>query len=182
MSCTLLVLTPIRPGADVALRELLDGLPEGGASPLARLEATHFARWVVIDEIPYQGPPQKPDPLRSKYLLFSTTFDGSADAYLDALCAEMADDAALIWGHCVGCPEPGDPAALKRYLEHNRIETSLPFEQYPGVTVAAIREALALRERFLAFAERAQGAGAEELHRAFHELLAPEAAPKRLPV
>jgi hypothetical protein len=177
----MLVLTPILPGAEDALRELLDELPAGVESPLARLETTHFARWVVIDEIPYQGPPQKPDPLRSKYLLFSTTFDGSPDAYLDALSTRMAEDAHAIWGHCAGCPEPGDPPALRRYLDHNRLETSLPFAQYPGVTVAEIREALALRERFVAFVERAQGADAEELQRLFCELLAPEAVGKRLP-
>ena len=56
----LMVMTPVTPGQETAVRTALDALPTGEQSPLARMQTTHFARWLVLADLVYQGPPQKP--------------------------------------------------------------------------------------------------------------------------
>src|SRR5215213_3742992 len=112
----LTVLTPVRPGAEQGLRDYLAAL-RGSTSPLARLPRTHFGRWVIVPKF-VEGPAQrKADDLGCTYLLFTSTFDGPLDSYLDELCTELAAEAAEIWGRCIGYP-PGGGAQLKRYLLH----------------------------------------------------------------
>ena len=75
----LVVVAPVMPAREHALREHLRGLDP---SPLAQLpHETHFARFVIL---PVDGP----------RLLFSSRFDVSVPRYLDALARlpEAADD------------------------------------------------------------------------------------------
>lgn len=51
----LTVLTPILDGHETELAEYLDTLPAGEQSPLARVPGTHFARWVIIGDVVYEG-------------------------------------------------------------------------------------------------------------------------------
>ena len=87
----LTVLTPIAPGAEPALREYLEGL-RAAPSPLARLERTHFGRWVIVSDLVPDDEPG-PDRLTGPYLLFTASFDGPLDTYLDELCDELAAEA-----------------------------------------------------------------------------------------
>ena len=77
----LTVLTPILDGHEAELTAHLDALPEGEASPLARVPGTHLGRWVVIDQVKYQGHGQRRrDSLAAARLLFTSNFDGELDA------------------------------------------------------------------------------------------------------
>jgi hypothetical protein len=163
----LMVLTPVIPGREAALHSYLEALPPAEGSPLAAVPSTHFARWLVIDELVQQGPPQKPDHLSCPYLLFTSNFDGELDAYLDQLLAAMAKEADEIWGACVGYPGSGDPRAFKEYLTHNRIPTTFFVSAYPQATVDDVRSSMALRAQITDFAIRAQGLDAEARRRAF---------------
>jgi hypothetical protein len=154
-------MTPITPGVEEALRTYLEGFEERG-SPFAKLSRTHFARWVIV-------PRRREDDLGCAYLLFSATFDGDLDSYLDELGTDMGDEAELIWGACIGAPHPARGAALKPYLLHNQIDTGLFFSAYPEATVQEVRTGLRDRDRTIAFALRAQAMAPEELHRAFLE-------------
>lgn len=165
----LTVLTPIRPGREAELRSYLDGLPTGADSPLAKVTSTHVARWVIFPQLVYQGRPQKPDALKSQYLLFSSSFDGDLDPYLDLLCARMAPEVDAIWGCCVGYPGLADRGLFKRYIRHNQIDSAFFVAAYPTTTVAQVRAALALKERILAFALEAQGMDDQRLHQTFRE-------------
>jgi hypothetical protein len=55
----LTVLTPILDGHVQELTAHLEALPEGPQSPMARVPGTHLARWVVIDQVKYQGHGQR---------------------------------------------------------------------------------------------------------------------------
>jgi hypothetical protein len=165
----LTVFTPITPGREAALREHLESLPQGPNSPLAKLPTTHFARWQILHGLFHQGPPQKPDDLRSQYLVFTCDFDGDLSDYLEDMRTDMGSDADEIWAHCVGYPGSRNAEEFRRYFEHNRIETTMPFAAYPEHTVVEVREALALRQRLIAFAQQAQDLAPEALYEAYRE-------------
>lgn len=158
---------PILPGHEGAVREHIESLPKGTESPLARLEQLHFSRLHIFDELVYQGAPQQPDTLKSAYLVFTGSFDGELDRFLDDLCAKVGADADAWWGHCVAYPGTIDPVAFGRWIRHNQIGTALYASAYPNESVADVREALALRSRVLDFAIDAQGLDAAELKSRF---------------
>jgi hypothetical protein len=150
-SRALTVLTPVKDEA--ALRAVLARLPEGGASPFARLPGTHFGRCVVLP-----GP----------QLLFSATHD-RGDDYLEQIAEQMPAEADEIWGNCEGYPGAADRKAFIRYLDEHRVTTNLFVSAYPEATLAEVRQGLDLRQRLGDFAPRAQLLSPEELQAAFRE-------------
>ena len=165
----LTVLTPIAPGAEPALREYLEGL-RAGPSPLARLPRTHFGRWVIVSELVPEDEPE-PDRLTGPYLLFTASFDGPLDTYLDELCDELAAEAQEIWGRCAAAPQPPAGAPLKAYLRAHHQTTGFFVAAYPEATVGQVRAALAQREDVIGFARAAQGMDPAHLQAAFLERL-----------
>jgi hypothetical protein len=137
-------------------------------SPFARLKATHFARFVIVPNRSSDGQPAV-ESLRSPYLLFSATFDGSLADYLDDLCRELATEAQEIWGCCDGAPDVWGGATLKTYLQHNQIQTGLFFSAYDDADVADVKAALDTRARMISLAIRSQGMAPGDLRQAFLE-------------
>jgi hypothetical protein len=166
----LTVLTPILDGHAQRLTEHLEGLPEGAGSPLARVPGTHLARWVVIDEVRFQGAGQRHrDALGASRLLFTSNFDGDLDPYLEALRAALGEDADAVWGHCRGYPGHRDPAGFAGWLRAHALEASLFFAAYGGHTLEQVRANLEVRARLIEFALEAQGLGAADLKARFLE-------------
>ena len=163
----LTVMTPIAAGEVEPLRAYLEGLRAGGdAGPLARLPRTHFGRWVIVPDFVDADVPNA-DHLDTPYLLFTACFDGALDSYLDELVAELATEAAEIWGRCAGCTQPAAGAALKAYLLDHRITTGFFVAAYGTATVPEVRAALAQRDRMIAFAQESQDMDAATLQREF---------------
>jgi hypothetical protein len=165
----LTVLTPIAAGAHDDLRAYLEGLL-AAESPLARVPRTHFARWVIVPDFVSEGE-RSPDHLASPYLVFTACFDGPLDSYLDELCNELSAEAPAIWGRCAGVPQPATGAALKAYLRAHQATTGFFVAAYPQATAGHVRDAVAQRERVIAFARSAQGMDAAQLQAAFREQL-----------
>ena len=161
------VLSPIRPERLESLEATLAALPLGEQSPLARVGTTHFARWVVIGQLVYEGGGQKPDTLSSPYLLFTSNFDGPLDEYLEDLSRRSFREAHAVWSHCIGFPRGRAPEQLIDYLMSHRVDTTMFYSAYPKTTVAHIRESLALRRRFGDFVTRSQALDPSTLMRAF---------------
>lgn len=160
-----LAMTPIAPGEQQALRTTIEGF--AATRPFERLARTHFARLVILPD--WVNDPEQPreDHLRSPYLIFSTTFDGDRDSYLDELCRRLAPEAAAVWGRCIGAPKRARGVALKRYLLHNQIDIGFFVAAYPDATVGRVQAALARRRRLSDLALRTQGLGASELRAAY---------------
>jgi len=161
-------MTPIEPGREGELRGYLEGLHAQG-SPLAKLERTHMARWVIIEDF-HNDPSwkqRKQEHLDLQYLVFTSNFDGDLDSYLDELCELLAPQAREIWGRCVGCPQDASGGALKRYLKHNQIDCGFFYAAYGEATVGEVRAALRQRDKVIAFATRTQGMAPDELRQAF---------------
>ena len=163
----LMVWTPVVPGREQGLRDALAALPTGGQSPLARLGGTHFARWLVLDDLPYQGPPQTVEHLRNAWLVFVSNHDGGGETYLRRMAELMPAEADAVWSHCVGYPGSADPGSFAAYLQHNRIDTTFFVSAYPDATVPDVRESLDLRAGLLDFACAAESLDDAELQRRF---------------
>jgi hypothetical protein len=165
---SLTVLTPILDGHETQLAAYLNGLQGGDQSPLAGVAGTHFARWVVVDDVIYEESAQgERDHLDHPRLLFTSNFDGELDPYLETLRTGLGDAADTIWGHCIAYPGSTDGAAFARYFRHHQVDSSLFFAAYGDRTVEDVKRSLALRARFIDFALRAQGLPASELKSAF---------------
>ena len=65
---------PIIPGHEEELRALIDNLPMGSESPLARLDTLHLSRIQIFDHLVHQGPKHDLDHLESNYLVFTSSF------------------------------------------------------------------------------------------------------------
>lgn len=166
----LTVLTPILDGHVPELTAHLEALPEGQESPMARVPGTHLARWVVIDQVKYQGHGQRRrDALTSARLLFTSNFDGPLDAYLETLRTSLGADADAVWDHCRGYPGHEDKAGFADYLRGHALEAALFFAAYGGHTLEQVRTNLAARARLIEFALGAQGLGAADLKARFQE-------------
>ena len=113
----------------------------------------------------------QPDRLAGPYLLFTASFDGPLDSYLDELCDELAAEALEIWGRCAGAPRPPAGAALKAYLRAHHHTTGFFVAAYPQATVGHVRAALAQRDDVIDFARAAQGMDPARLQAAFRERL-----------
>lgn len=163
----LTVLTPIVRGRESSLARELDSWGSAAASPLAAVPGTHFARWVILDDVVYEGSGQQRDHLDLGRLLFSSNFDGPLDAYLEGLRTGLGEHADAIWSHCVGYPGSHDASAFGRYLRAHQIESSLFFAAYGERTVQQVTHSLELRRRLIGFALDAQGKPPQELQDAF---------------
>ena len=168
----LTVMTPILEGHESALAHYLSTLGTGSASPLANVLGTHFARWVVIGDVVYEGGRQRPEHLRVGRLLFTSNFDGLPEPYLEELRTGLGEVADQVWTHCAGYPGCADSGAFAAYMRSHQIESSLFFAAYGERTVADVKRSLATRRRVIDFAVRAQELAAIELQAAFRETFA----------
>jgi hypothetical protein len=158
---------PIIPGHEEELRAYIEGLPTGAESPLARLDTLHLSRIQIFDHLVHQSERHDLDRLQSNYLVFTSSFDGDLDDYLDLICERIGAEADGWWSHCVGYPGTADRAAFKAWIKVHQRHTNLFASAYPTGTVANVRESLELRERLVDFATEAQGLDAAALKERF---------------
>jgi hypothetical protein len=158
----LTVLIPVADGREQELTEHLDSLSTGDESPLAQVPGTHFARWVVIPDVVYEGHGQRQDHLAAPRLLFTSNFDGSLDEYLERL----APHTDAIWRYCRGYPGSDGFAA---WMRAHQVRSSLFFAAYGEQTVSEVHANLELRARLIDFALNAQGLAPAELQARFRE-------------
>jgi hypothetical protein len=164
----LTVLTPILDGHATELTAHLEALPEGSESPLARVPGTHLGRWVVIDDVKYQGHGQRHrDRLQAARLLFTSNFDGALDDYLDKLQTGLGEDADAVWGHCRDYPGRGPGFAP--WLKAHQLDAALFFAAYGDRTLEQVRADLEQRTRLIEFALEAQGLEPADLKARFME-------------
>jgi hypothetical protein len=162
----LTVFASIEPEFVGEVQAYIDALPLGPDSPLSRLSQLHLSRIQIFRELVDQGGGHDVDVLEKPQLVFTSSFDGSLDAYLDAIC-DLVPEADVWWGHCIGYPGRGDKAAFRAWIRAHKIDAQLFASAYPQATVQDVRDALALRERVVEFAHEAHGLDAAELQRRF---------------
>jgi hypothetical protein len=147
-----------------ALEAYVDGL---SPDVFARLDMAHLARVQVFRSLVHQGPKQRhTDVLRAPQLVFTSTYDGPLDAFLDAL-ASLVPEADEWWRYCPDYPGRVNRAAFAAWVRRHEVRTSLFASALPDATVAEVREALELRDRLVDFAAAAQGLDAAALQERF---------------
>jgi hypothetical protein len=139
----------------------------GADSPLACLDTLHLSRIQIFDQLVHQGPKHDLDRLESSWLVFTSSFDGDLDTYLDLICDRIPTEADGWWSHCVGYPGTADRSAFKDWIKVHQRHTNLFASAYHGGTVAKVRESLALRDQLVDFAADAQGLDAAALQERF---------------
>ncbi len=176
----LTILSPIAPGLtadgvphDLAIRRELLALDTLAESPFAEMPTTHLARWVVIGSLPYEGIPAIVDSLATKYLLFTSNFDGALDEYLEMMRTRMPDAVTRIWSHCLAFPGVDNRGTFANYMKKCQVETSFFFGAYTKYTLDDVLRALDAQRRMAAFIADHQDrqSSPAELQRAFGELV-----------
>jgi hypothetical protein len=126
----------------------------GGQSPFARNTRNHFARFVVIDDVAYNGRlqpntlwttlrglnpivAQPQDHLSCPFLLYVTDFDAASgadserDSFLMLLWDTMGRELGEILTYCEGFDlDVNDAASFARYIASCQVETTMPFNDY----------------------------------------------------
>jgi hypothetical protein len=162
---SLTVIAPIEAGREEEARAAIEALPPDF---LARLENLHFSRIHVVSDLVFQGPQQRHrDDLRASQLVFTSTFDGELEPYLEALrgCADTW------WHFCVGYPGAATEGFVP-WVHVHQIDSSLFASAHPDATVPGVLVSLALRERIVDFAIEARTLEPAELQRRFRERFA----------
>ncbi len=166
---------------DASLRRVLAGLNAPGDSPFANVPSTHLARWVVLPEAPFESIPAQVDHFQSKYLLFTSNFDGGADAddvalarYLESMRRSIPDACDQVYRHCVGYPGARDATAFARYFTRCQVKTTFLFGAYQDASVDDVLRALVTQRQLATFIAEHQErrSSPTELQSAFLELRA----------
>jgi hypothetical protein len=162
----LTALLPVLAGHEDALEAELDGL-DPLASPFAAVADLHFARLLVIRDLVYQGPPQRPESLDCAYLIFTTSSDGELEPLLREVAGLPA--ARAIFGHCDGFV--ADPDGFAAWVSSHRKDNGYFLTPWPFTRVGEIKEALRVQDGFGSLVERADSLDDAALQRAFSELM-----------
>jgi hypothetical protein len=123
-------------------------------SPFARNTLNHLARFVVIDDVVFNGrvsgnalvdrvrnlnplTPQPVDRLKCSYLFFGVDIDAQSGddsalrRYTDALWDTMQDELCAVLRHCLAFEERvRDADGFFRYIKACQVETTMPFNDY----------------------------------------------------
>jgi hypothetical protein len=157
---TLTTLSPIVPERLGELKHRLRVVRyvPGLGRPLLELGFIHYARWSIIDGLPSAGGGWRG--LRSKYLLFQSSFDGEEQDYLDAFADVLPARLAKMWGACVGFEANVErvrgargrivaPYAFRDFVKLNSLDLLAHYDayEYPASTV---RQAIGMEDRIAA--------------------------------
>jgi hypothetical protein len=171
----LTLLSPVQELRAGALRIALRTLRDDGNPLLRQTSGTHFARWIVIDELQLRRRGRGPERLASAQLLFTSVFDrshtDSVHDYLTGLARDMPGHVEAIWSHCQGYPDEAtdQPERFAGWLSAHQIHTGYFFAPYGHASVKAVREALKYRDRLREFAAAQRFAAPETIQRSFRE-------------
>jgi hypothetical protein len=159
------------------IRRVLDHQPPDHRGAMAAVPHTYFCRFLVLDDVIYQGAPYVEEHLQSKYLVFTATVFGDLEPYLRGMWINAAPFAREIWQSCVGFDRVHDEAAFARYLLQCQVNTALFFNG--SINKGAIDhppaeqlKALYVQQEFARFVSDHQGMPARELQQAFQEFVA----------
>jgi hypothetical protein len=154
----LTVLTALKPFGAMWLR-LLFALTRHvqGLTGLGPLKSVYFTRWSVLTSMPYNGPPQTPERLGHRLLLWETVYSAPTVPYIETFVHGVGAKVRRIWRTSYGFPGTGSVTGLGGYIGELSIPGSHYWSAYPEATVRTVLSALdvAREHRFLEQAARA---------------------------
>jgi hypothetical protein len=140
----LTVLIPIHPEKEEQLREDLKNSTDSINQYFIKSSTTHFARFVILHDEP-QG-------IDQPYLLFSSTYDGNFEAYIDELVrltnaeAPDADVLNAIFECCQGYTSSmsRDAKLFRNFIDQHAVSSNAFFMAYWDKSVSEIKASQAL--------------------------------------
>lgn len=135
------------------------------------LSFIHFARWTIVDDIPYNGPPQSQVKLNYPHMFFESNFNGGWEEYIDAFSHILASGMTAFWGSSYGFPKPLPTAPFKQYIKQQQIEASHYYSAYPESTTTMIHSALELDAKLAPLRRRAAQMSPEAFAAAYRHFL-----------
>lgn len=147
---------PLKPDFD--LEKITEVLAPGGllvppgasfAPMTTKLGLIRGARWFVGTSTEF-GPT----------LYFVSQFDGSLEKYFDDFVLNGAENLGMVWGQCIGCPQPPNATAhdIVEYIARGQIKTLAVYDAFPGLSHGQIQKAADWYDKTLKF-QRAVAAG-----------------------
>ncbi|MDD9946919.1 MAG: hypothetical protein OXU20_38090 [Myxococcales bacterium] len=158
-------------------RDLLQDLNEAAESPMACVPNTYLCRFLVLDNVAYQGDPAKLDRLRSSYLVFVADLHAGKKSeeglrrYLEGMWEHAEPTVRSLWEHCVGFDTVSSSDAFVRYVKRCQVENTLYFNGSTDEPLAEQLKNLYLKQEFSRFAFEHQGKKGAELQAAFGQFL-----------
>jgi len=141
-------------------------------SPFGRVPQAHFTRLLVIRDLVYQGPPQIPESLDRSYLIYTSSFDGKPDRYLQDVARLAGDEAAAVFAHTVGFPGLADVGAFAGWIMKHKRDNGYVLTPWPFASVQDVKEGLRVQKGFGQLVEGARDMDDAELQAAFGRLMA----------
>jgi hypothetical protein len=140
------LITPIKPARYERLVTHLRRLPSAG-SPLARLNDTHYARFVLIPTELVDLGQKHVDRLATPYLLYTSNHCGPATEHIAAIENDLAEEADEIWGCCEGYPGRGSPD-FTAWFDRHSFDTDYFVGGYAAHSPAQIRHFVKVRRDY----------------------------------
>jgi hypothetical protein len=138
---------------------------------LRRLSFIHFARWTLVRDIPYNGPPQPVEKLSYPHLFFESNFNGGWEEYIDAFSYILTRGMGVFWRSSYGYPGALPTPPFKSYIRENELEADHFYSAYPEATATMVNGALRLNTQVEALAARAGDLSPAEFRTAWDDLL-----------
>jgi hypothetical protein len=137
---------------------------------LRALSFIHFAHWSLVARWP-RDPAVARDRGAPRTLLFLTTFDGSGIQYIDAFVRVVPRQIAALYAGARGFPGARRFRPVERYIAAHSHRVDHYYAAHPEATTTMTTQALALRERLVAFEARVAGADDERFARELERFL-----------
>ena len=174
---------PLRPNGDgaespaAAVRNALNHEPSDHHGAMAKVPNTYFCRFLVLDDVVYQGKPAVYEHLQSNYLVFVATVYGDLEPYLRGMWLNATPFVREVWKFCIGFDRVHDENTFARYIQQCQVNTDLFFNGTidPGTSNQSLAEQLKglyVQQEFARFVCEHQGVPASELQEAFQTFVA----------
>jgi hypothetical protein len=111
----------------------------GKRRSLLELGFIHYARWVLIDDLPVPGGRIKLDPT---YLYFESNFNGGFAEYIDAFSYRIARQMNEVFGSAHNYPGASPATQFKAFIRRHGYECEHFFSAYPARNASEIAAAL----------------------------------------
>jgi hypothetical protein len=184
---------PIRPGAQVPLRELLGTMnnrpgvysPSNSLIPLHKLEKLHFCRILIVSDLAaadrrIYGLPELSLP---DYLVFLAEVDGDEPIFRRELVSVAESGLWRIFSYCDGFATGTD---LYTCLGHSTVPAAATYVNWLGRTVKQVRQEEALRRSLADFlhtcSDDCRGFDPQKLHADLKQFVAEQQSQGRLPL
>jgi hypothetical protein len=116
------------------------------AADLRRLSFVHFARWVLIRDLPAADGTRRR--LRPIYMYFESNFNGGFGEYIDAFSDVLTTAMNFLFGAVYNFPGPQPSGPFKDFIRRHDYEAEHFYSAYKDTTATDVGRALRVAKAF----------------------------------